>query len=98
MPKKYFGLETMQDKISLRALIEMLPNKLRDNGTLQILTDIPIDDIAFKDFSAILNEAGFKECSDNGTQKIYFPNGWRDEDFSEETKPRVVLFCSQLSR
>ena len=98
MPRKYYRIETIQDKVSLRALIEMLPDKLRDNGTLQILTDMPIDDIAFKDLTGIMNEAGFRECSDNDTHKIYFPNEWTDEDFSEGTKPRVALFCSQLSR
>ena len=82
MPRKYYRIETMQDKVSLRALIEMLPDKLRNNGTLQILTDMPIDDIAFKDLTAIMNEVGFRECSDNGTHKIYFPNEWTDEDFS----------------
>jgi hypothetical protein len=76
----------------------MLPDKLRDNGTLQILTDMPIDDIAFKDLTGIMNEVGFRECSDNDTHKIYFPNEWTDEDFSEGTKPRVALFCSQFSR
>lgn len=98
MPRKYYRIETIQDKVSLRALIEMLPDKLRNNGTLQILTDMPIDDIAFKDLTAIMNEVGFRECSDNGTHKIYFPNEWTDEDFSEGIKPRVALFCSQLSR
>ena len=98
MPKKYYHIETMQDKLSIRELIEMLPNKLRGNGTLQILTDIPVDDIAFKDLSAIMREVGFSECLDKGTYKTYFPTEWTDEDFSEDTKPRVALFCSQLSR
>ncbi len=98
MPKKYYHLETLQDKLSLRTLIETLPIKLRDYGTLQILTDIPIEDIAFKDLSAIMHDVGFRECSANGIHKVYFPTEWTDEDFSEGTKSRVVLFCSHLSR
>ncbi len=98
MPKKYYHLESSQDKLYLRMLIETLPTKLRNFGTLQILTDIFVEDTAFNDLSAIMHDAGFRDCSADGNQKIYLPTDWNDEDFSEETKPRVVLFCSQPSK
>ncbi len=93
MPKKYYRLGNEQDKESLRSLVETLPDKLRREGTLQILTDMSTDEPSFKNLSEIVQGVGFTDCTNDGNHKIYFPSQLHDEDFSEDKKPRVVSYC-----
>jgi hypothetical protein len=95
MPMKNYPLGSLQDKLSLKSLLETLPAKLRFDGTLQILTDLPADEAAFKELSSIVRDLGFRECESDSNYKVYFPTQWTDEDFSEQKKPRVVLYCLQ---
>lgn len=93
MPKKYYRLGNEQDKQSLKSLVEALPDKLRREGTLQILTDMATDEPSFKNLSEIVQSVGFTECTNEGSHKIYFPSQLQDEDFSKDRKPMVILFC-----
>jgi hypothetical protein len=97
MPMKNYPLGSLQEKMSLKSLLETLPAKLRSDGTLQILTDLPAEGAAFKDFSSIVHDLGFRECESDGDYKVYFPTQWIDEDFSEQ-KPRVILYCLQRQK
>jgi hypothetical protein len=84
--------------MSLKSLLETLPAKLRSNGTLQILTDLPADGAAFKDFTSVVHDLGFRDCESDNDYKVYFPTELIDEDFSEQQKPRVVLYCLQQQK
>jgi hypothetical protein len=83
--------------MSLKSLLETLPAKLRSNGTLQILTDLPAEGAAFRDLSSIVHDLGFRRCESDGYYKVYFPTEGIDEDFPEQ-KPRVILYCLQLKK
>ncbi len=98
LPMKNYPLTSSQEKMSLKSLLETLPAKLRSNGTLQILTDLPTDGSAFKHFSSIVHDLGFRECESDSDYKVYFPTESIDEDFSEQQKPRVILYCLQQQK
>jgi hypothetical protein len=73
--------------------VEALPDKLRREGTLQILTDMSTDEPSFKNLSEVVQSVGFTECTNDGNHKIYFPSQLHDEDFSKDRVPMVILFC-----
>lgn len=98
MPMKYYPLISSQDKLSLKSLLETLPPKLRSNGTLQVLTDLPPDGSGFKDFSSVVHELGFRECENQSDYKVYFPTQVTDEDFSQQLKLRVIIYCLQQQK
>jgi tRNA G46 methylase TrmB len=91
LPQNFIYFITMQEKLSLRSLFAILPAKLTAGGTLQLLTDLEINSIIFKELVAIILDTGFQIALGN-VGKIYFPRDWKDTNFIEGRMPQVLVF------
>ncbi|HZD83242.1 MAG TPA: HD domain-containing protein [Nitrososphaeraceae archaeon] len=88
LPQNFF---TMQEKLSLRSLFAFLSAKLTAGGTLQLLTDLEINNVMFNELIAIIMDAGFQIALGN-VGKTYFPKDWKDTNFIEGQIPQVLVF------
>ncbi len=91
LPQNFVYFITMQEKISLRSLFAILPAKLTAGGTLQLLTDLGINSIMFKELIAIILDTGFQIALGN-IGKTYLPKDWKDTNFIEGQMPQVLIF------
>jgi tRNA G46 methylase TrmB len=91
LPQNFIYFITMQEKLSLRSLFAILPAKLTAGGTLQLLTDLEINSIIFKELVAIILDTGFQIALGN-VGKIYLPRDWKDTNFIEGRMPQVLVF------
>ena len=91
LPQNFVYFFTMQEKLSLRSLFAFLSAKLTAGGTLQLLTDLEINNVMFNDLIAIIMDAGFQIALGN-VGKTYFPKDWKDTNFIEGQIPQVLIF------
>lgn len=91
LPQNFVYFFTMQEKLSLRSLFAFLSAKLTAGGTLQLLTDLEINNVMFNDLIAIIMDAGFQIALGN-VGKTYFPKDWKDTNFIEGQIPQVLVF------
>jgi tRNA G46 methylase TrmB len=91
LPQNLVSKQNIEQELSLRSTFAILPSKLADEGTLQILTDLEANDIRLRDIIEIILDVGFEGAIGRG-RKIYFPKGWKDPWLIEGTTPHVLLF------
>jgi tRNA G46 methylase TrmB len=91
LPQNFVYFFTMQEKLSLRSLFAFLSAKLTAGGTLQLLTDLEINNVMFNELIAIIMDAGFQIALGN-VGKTYFPKDWKDTNFIEGQIPQVLIF------
>jgi tRNA G46 methylase TrmB len=89
LPYALAPLGTMEEKLSFRTLLAALPQKLTRSGTLQVLTDIDKDSMAYRELMAIAGDAGL-QLADG--RKSYFPNDWSDQDFIKGKDTQTLIF------
>jgi hypothetical protein len=91
LPQNLVSKQNIEQELSLRSTFAILPSKLADEGTLQIITDLEANDIRLRDIIEIILDVGFEGAIGRG-RKIYFPKGWKDPWLIEGTTPHVLLF------
>ena len=91
LPQNFVYFSAMQEKLSIGSLFAFLPAKLTAGGTLQLLTDLEINSIMFKELIAIIMDAGFQIALGN-VGKTYFPKDWKDKNFIEGRMPQGLVF------
>lgn len=70
---------------SLKPLLLIMKPKLRQGGTIQILTDIEEDTEQVGALLHTLGECGFDIVSDHSA-KVYFPKDWHDPQLKDDKK------------
>jgi hypothetical protein len=70
---------------SLKPLLLIMKPKLRQGGTIQILTDIEEDTEQHGAMLHTLGECGFDRVSDHSA-KVYFPKDWQDPQLKDDKK------------
>ncbi|HXV45258.1 MAG TPA: hypothetical protein VD736_01140, partial [Nitrososphaera sp.] len=91
LPEHSAPLNTTESKSSFRSMLATMSKKLTRGGSLRILTDMEMESAASRDLVSLINQAGFQLVTDEG--KEYFPEDWRDPDFSPDKRPHVVVFA-----
>lgn len=91
LPQNFVYSNTIQEKLSLRSLFAILPAKLMGGGTLQLLTDLEINSIMFKDLIAIILDTGFQIDIGN-IGKTYLPKDWKGANFIKGRIPQLLIF------
>ena len=89
MPRKHISLRDSEIS-SLRSLIDILPLKLVDTGSLQVMTDIEQDSPLFIDLTKLVLSAGFSEITTNSIKNYFDSEKDRDDDFTDEVN--VLIF------
>ena len=89
MPRKHIRLRDSEIS-SLRSLIDILPLKLVDTGSLQVMTDIEQDSPLFIDLTRLVLSAGFSEITTNSIKNYFDSEKDRDDDFTDEVN--VLIF------
>ena len=84
-------VKKLEDEPSLTSILTILPQKLSDAGTLQILTDLEMNSVTFNELIAMVLHAGF-QISPRKDKKVYFPKDWKDSDFIQGRTPQILLF------
>jgi tRNA G46 methylase TrmB len=82
MPRKYAHGKGSEIS-SLKSLIEVLPMKLVDSGTLQVMTDIEQGTSLFIELTKLVLSSGFSEITSNSVKNYYTSEKDRDVDFSD---------------
>ena len=89
MPRKHIRLRDSEIS-SLRSLIDILPLKLVDTGSLQVMTDIEQDSPLFIDLTRLVLSAGFSEITTNSIKNYFDSEKDRDDDFTDQVN--VLIF------
>jgi tRNA G46 methylase TrmB len=84
-------VRNLDDESFLTSILRILPHKLAAGGTLQILTDMEVGSMTYKQFISIVLGKGF-QINPRNDKKIYFPKDWKDSDFIEGRTPQMLLF------
>jgi tRNA G46 methylase TrmB len=75
--------------ISFKALLSLMKHKLRDEGTIQILTNMKDYTEHQSEISHALNDSGFDIITDE-KYKIYFPSKWQGSQLNDNKKVIVL--------
>lgn len=89
MPERDAPLGAKEERALLRATLSTLARKLRDGGTVKILTDIEEKSEPFEALLEVAGNAGLEYEARKG--KEYFPDGWRDPEFKDGRRQVVIL-------
>jgi Putative methyltransferase len=84
-------VKKLEDESSLRSILTILPQKLLAGGTLQILTDLEMNSVAFNELITMILHSEF-QLSPRKDKKVYFPKDWKDSDFIHGRTPQILLF------
>jgi tRNA G46 methylase TrmB len=93
LPTKFVTLTSKEEKLAFKSLFGILPDKLRSNGTLQLLTELERKSITFKELLEIIVESGLQ--LDLSREKGYFQKNMKNPDFIEVRDPYVLVFNSK---
>ena len=93
LPTKFVTLTSKEEKLAFKSLFGILPDKLRSNGTLQLLTELERKSITFKELLEIIIESGLQ--LDLSREKGYFQKNMKNPDFIEDRDPYVLVFNSK---
>ena len=93
LPTKFVTLTSREEKLAFKSLFGILPDKLRSNGTLQLLTELERKSITFKELLEIIVESGLQ--LDLSREKGYFQKNMKNPDFIEDRDPYVLVFNSK---
>jgi tRNA G46 methylase TrmB len=96
LPQNLTSFTTIEEQLSFRALMTIIPAKLAVGGTLQLLTDLDANSLALKELLGIILDSGFQVDVEKH-KKIYFPKGWNDPDFIDERTSQVMRFQIKTS-
>lgn len=89
LPENTVSSNTIQ---SLKVLLSILKVKLAsDRGTVQILTDMNVDNETFKELESNITSSSFQLSN---IEKVYFPKDWNDGSFFNEHNARVLALRS----
>jgi tRNA G46 methylase TrmB len=75
--------------ISFKALLSLMKHKLRDEGTIQILTNMKDYTEHQSEISHALKDSGFDIITDE-KYKIYFPSNWQGSQLNDNKKVIVL--------
>jgi hypothetical protein len=75
--------------ITFKALLSIMKHKLRDDGTIQILTNTIDYSENEKEISIALKDCGFDIIADE-KYKIYFPSKWQESQLNDNEKIIVL--------
>jgi tRNA G46 methylase TrmB len=92
LPSKLLPIETIERKLSLGQLLSILPFKLVNEGTLQLLTDLENDDARLVDLINMVLDSGFHQIDRVDSTKTYFKADSKYPEFIEGKTPRILLF------
>ncbi|MCI0565432.1 MAG: hypothetical protein MN733_43765, partial [Nitrososphaera sp.] len=81
---------TIDGRAAFRTMLAVMSKKLVRGGSFRVLTDLEKDSPAYRELVDVATEAGFRMDENSG--KSYFPDGWRDPDFKNGSKPQIVVF------
>ena len=89
LPERDVRLSGKEERVLFRTTLSTLARKLRDGGTIKILTDIEDNS---KQFEALLEVAGnVGLVLETREGKDYFPEGWHDPEFKNGIRKVVTL-------
>ncbi len=91
LSQNFDPLNTIQEKLSDRSIFAVLPLKLVDSGTLQILTDLQKDTGQYKELINIVLDSGFEIDLVKST-KVYFKIDSKYPGFTQGRIPQVLIF------
>ena len=83
------GLKDSSQNISFKALLSIMKHKLRDDGTIQILTNTIEYSEHENEISIALKDCGFDIITDE-KYKIYFPGKWQESQLNDNKKIIVL--------
>jgi hypothetical protein len=92
LPSKLLPIDTIERKLSLGQLLSILPFKLVNEGTLQLLTDLENDDARLVDLINMVLDSGFHQIDRVDSTKTYFKADSKYPEFIEGKTPRILLF------
>jgi tRNA G46 methylase TrmB len=86
LPRKTLDqTEDFNQIISFKALLLIIKNKLRDDGTIQILTNMKEYTEHKNEIMLTLGDCGFDMITDE-KYKVYFPSKWQGSQSSDDKK------------
>jgi tRNA G46 methylase TrmB len=91
LSQNFDPLTTIQEKLSDRSIFAVLPLKLVNSGTLQILTDLQKDTGQYKELVNIVLDSGFEIDLVKST-KVYFKRDSKYPEFTQGRIPQILLF------
>ena len=89
MPERDAPLSGHEERALLRTTLATLARKLRDGGTVKILTDVEDKSEQLEALLEVAGNAGLAHGAGKG--KEYFPEGWRDPDFKDGRRLILTL-------
>ena len=81
--------EDSKQIVSFKTLLLIMKHKLRDNGTIQILTNMKEYTEHQNEIMLILGDCGFDMMITDDKYKVYFPSKWQGSQLSDNKK--VIL-------
>jgi tRNA G46 methylase TrmB len=91
LSQNFDPLNTTQEKLADRSIFAVLPLKLVNSGTLQILTDLQKDTGQYKELVNIVLDSGFEIDLVKST-KVYFKRDSKYPEFTQGRIPQILLF------
>ena len=89
MPEHSAPTVTPAGRQSFQSMLTVLSKKLARGGSLRVLTDM--EGARLKELVDAAGQAGFKAFPARG--KEYFPKGWRDPEFRQDSRPQFVVLA-----
>jgi tRNA G46 methylase TrmB len=84
-------LNTNEEKLSARSIFAVLALKLLKAGTFQILTDLQVDSVEYRELVKMVLETDFERDLVKPT-KVYFKIDRKYPEFAEGRIPQVLIF------
>ena len=91
LSQNFDPLYTIQEKLSDRSIFAVLPLKLVNLGTLQILTNLQKDTAQYKELINIVHDSGFEIDLVKST-KVYFKTDRNYPEFTQGSIPQILIF------
>ena len=91
LSQNFDPLNTIQEKLSDRSIFAVLPLKLVNLGTLQILTNLQKDTAQYKELINIVHDSGFEIDLVKST-KVYFKTDRNYPEFTQGSIPQILIF------
>jgi hypothetical protein len=97
LPSKLLPTDTIERKRSFVPLLSILPLKLANDGTLQLLTDLENDGPQLVDLINMVLNSGFHQVDRVKSTKTYFNPDSNYPEFIEGKTPRILLFRPKVN-
>lgn len=91
LSQNFDPLNTTQEKLADRSIFAVLPLKLVNSGTLQILTDLQEDTGQYKELLNIVHYSGFEVDLVKST-KVYLNTDRKYPEFTKGSIPQILIF------